>query len=63
MPPILTIKRAARKAHGAFSSDGNTQLAVFLIFTVVGVVALTQLVTLASEKHDSPGHAHSTGRR
>ena len=66
MTAIPSIKHAARKAHNAFGSDANTQLAIILIFVIVGFIASMKLVVLAEEKgsfrcpqRDWPIGAHS----
>jgi hypothetical protein len=53
MTPVPSIKQAARKAHEAFGSDANTQLATVLIFVIVGLIVSTKFVMQADDEKDS----------
>jgi hypothetical protein len=48
MTAIPSFKQAARKVHHAFGSEANTQLALVLIFGMIGLMASTKLVILAN---------------
>jgi hypothetical protein len=48
MIALPSLKQAARKAHHAFGSEANTQLALVLIFGMIGLMASTKLAILVT---------------